>query len=161
MQKQFRFITVILIWLAGLSIDQLTKFLAKSHLEEAGTKSFLSDSLRFQYVENHGGFLGYLNIIPEPFRFYLLTIGVGLLLLFFIYLLVTTTSLSSSNIFLTACIISGGSGNLLDRLIHDGGVIDFMSIGIGQMRTGIFNFADVLILICSFILGYSLIHKAH
>lgn len=44
-------------------------------------------------------------------------------------------------------VLSGGIGNLLDRLLHDGRVIDFMNVGIGSLRTGIFNVADVCIMI--------------
>lgn len=42
-------------------------------------------------------------------------------------------------------ILSDGIGNLLDRLLHDGRVIDFMNLGLGSLRTGIFNIADVCI----------------
>ena len=42
-------------------------------------------------------------------------------------------------------VLSGGLGNLVDRIINDGRVIDFMNIGIGSLRTGIFNVADVYI----------------
>jgi signal peptidase II len=51
-------------------------------------------------------------------------------------------------------VIGGGISNLLDRLIQDGGVTDFLSVGFGEFRTGIFNLADVYILLGSFILGY-------
>jgi len=40
---------------------------------------------------------------------------------------------------------SGGLGNLLDRIMNDGRVIDFMNLGIGTLRTAIFNVADVCI----------------
>lgn len=43
--------------------------------------------------------------------------------------------------------LSGGLGNLLDRIMNDGRVIDFMNLGIGPLRTGIFNVADVCITI--------------
>lgn len=46
-------------------------------------------------------------------------------------------------------VLAGGLGNLLDRLIYDGRVIDFMNLGIGSLRTGIFNVADVCITIGS------------
>lgn len=42
-------------------------------------------------------------------------------------------------------VLSGGLGNLVDRIMNDGRVIDFMNIGIGGFRTGIFNVADVCI----------------
>jgi signal peptidase II len=45
-----------------------------------------------------------------------------------------------------ALIIGGGFSNLLDRLYNDGLVVDFMNAGIGPVRTGIFNLADVAIM---------------
>lgn len=42
-------------------------------------------------------------------------------------------------------IIGGGIGNLIDRIFNSGAVIDFMNIGINDLRTGIFNIADVAI----------------
>ena len=41
--------------------------------------------------------------------------------------------------------LSGGIGNLWDRIVHDGRVIDFMNVGLGGLRTGIFNVADLCI----------------
>jgi signal peptidase II len=38
-------------------------------------------------------------------------------------------------------------GNLLDRIVRDGSVIDFMNLGLGHLRTGIFNVADVQIML--------------
>lgn len=43
-------------------------------------------------------------------------------------------------------VASGGLGNLLDRLFNQGAAIDFLNLGIGPLRTGIFNVADVLII---------------
>ena len=45
-----------------------------------------------------------------------------------------------------ALIIGGGLSNLIDRIINQGAVIDFMNIGIGSIRTGIFNGADFAIM---------------
>ena len=36
-------------------------------------------------------------------------------------------------------------GNLLDRFFNGGAVVDFVSIGFGGLRTGIFNVADLAI----------------
>ena len=46
-----------------------------------------------------------------------------------------------------ALILGGGISNLWDRLTNDGWVIDFMNLGIGMIRTGIFNFADLFIML--------------
>lgn len=40
-------------------------------------------------------------------------------------------------------IFAGGVGNIIDRIVNDRHVIDFMNMGIGTLRTGIFNFADL------------------
>jgi signal peptidase II len=41
-------------------------------------------------------------------------------------------------------VAAGGASNLIDRLAR-GTVTDFMNVGIGPLRTGIFNLADVAI----------------
>ena len=35
---------------------------------------------------------------------------------------------------------------MIDRLLYDGRVTDFLNVGIGSLRTGIFNLADMAIL---------------
>jgi signal peptidase II len=44
-----------------------------------------------------------------------------------------------------ALYLAGGASNLVDRVVR-GSVIDFMNVGVGPLRTGIFNVADVAIL---------------
>jgi signal peptidase II len=42
--------------------------------------------------------------------------------------------------------VAGGLSNLVDRIAM-GSVIDFLNIGIGPIRTGIFNVADAAIMV--------------
>ena len=42
-------------------------------------------------------------------------------------------------------VCGGGLANWLDRLLHQGAVTDFVSLGVGPLRTGIFNLADVVV----------------
>ena len=42
--------------------------------------------------------------------------------------------------------LAGGLSNLVDRIAL-GSVIDFLNVGIGPIRTGIFNVADVAIML--------------
>ena len=44
-----------------------------------------------------------------------------------------------------ALILAGGLGNIIDRIWHDRHVTDFMNVGIGSLRTGIFNVADMCV----------------
>lgn len=39
-------------------------------------------------------------------------------------------------------VLCGGIGNLIGRVFHQGVVIDMFNIGIGNLRTGIFNLVD-------------------
>jgi signal peptidase II len=45
-----------------------------------------------------------------------------------------------------ALFVGGGASNLFDRLAR-GSVVDFMNVGFGPVRTGIFNVADMAILL--------------
>lgn len=42
-------------------------------------------------------------------------------------------------------VLSGGVGNLIDRVCNNGLVTDFIIVGIGPIRTGVFNVADMAI----------------
>ena len=44
-----------------------------------------------------------------------------------------------------AIFVAGGLSNWIDRLLR-GSVVDFLNVGIGPWRTGVFNVADVAIL---------------
>jgi signal peptidase II len=46
-----------------------------------------------------------------------------------------------------ALIAAGGLSNWVDRARFDGKVVDFMNMGLGPVRTGIFNVADLQILV--------------
>jgi signal peptidase II len=58
-----------------------------------------------------------------------------------------STSSRTLSLLAGALFAGGGLSNWLDRLVHDGIVIDFVSIGIGRVRTGIFNVADLAVVI--------------
>jgi signal peptidase II len=45
-----------------------------------------------------------------------------------------------------ALVAGGGISNLIDRLLYNGRVTDFLNVGIGGVRTGIFNVADMAIM---------------
>ena len=44
---------------------------------------------------------------------------------------------------------------MIDRILHKGTVVDFLNVGIGPLRTGIFNIADVAIMGGAIILFFS------
>jgi signal peptidase II len=48
-----------------------------------------------------------------------------------------------SRCIILSTIIGGGLGNLIDRIIHNFTVVDFLNFGIGSLRTGVLNIADL------------------
>jgi len=58
-----------------------------------------------------------------------------------------------------AFILAGGVGNLIDLIWHDGFVTDFINLGIGSIRTGVFNVADMAVTCGAIAIGYLSIHR--
>ena len=103
--------------------------------------------VRLEYTENPGAFLSLGAKLSDDARFWIFTVMVAALL---IGLLVFAFRMSPHTPFLIilaiALIVGGGLSNLIDRLMNDGRVVDFMQLGIGPFRTGVFNVADVAIM---------------
>jgi signal peptidase II len=129
---------------ATIGCDRVTKHVAATTLAGTPAQSFLADTFRLEYLENSGAFLGLGARWPRPVRVAIFTIGNGL---FLIAVSVTALRLQWSGLALAgvALFVAGGVSNLLDRLAY-GSVIDFMNVGIGSVRTGIFNVADMAIM---------------
>jgi signal peptidase II len=53
-----------------------------------------------------------------------------------------------------AIFVAGGASNWVDRL-PDGRVVDFLNVGVGPIRTGVFNVADMAIMAAAAILMLS------
>jgi signal peptidase II len=134
------FVSVVTV---SIGCDHASKQIATQVLAGAETLSFAGDTLRFELVSNAGAFLSLGATMPVVLRDALLLVGVPLLLTFFCVLLLRERTLHSREIAALGLIVGGGLANWLDRLLHDGAVTDFVSLGIGPLRTGIFNLADV------------------
>ncbi len=132
------FITILL--------DQGSKYLAVYLLEGKGLISLMNDCLRFVLAHNSGGFLSLGAALPEDVRRIIFVFATAIfLILFFVYTLRDDRQ-SVVSIIASSMIIGGGIGNLIDRVVHHGIVIDFVIVGIGPVRTGIFNIADMAVL---------------
>jgi signal peptidase II len=145
MNQSSHTILVVAIVSACVAVDQVTKWLAKRYLAPDGFISFAGDTFRLQYAENTGAFLSFGSSLPEPWRHIVLTIFVGIFLLALLAYLLFNPSLSREYVACLALVCGGGLSNLVDRIAHGGRVIDFLNAGIGPLRTGIFNIADMAI----------------
>jgi len=137
-------ILILMLLFACIGCDQFTKSQAVSYLSESSPISLYGDFFRLHYVENTGVMMSIGGDLPEKLRFYIFTIAVGVVL-FLMFIYVISRSHPKLQLIGLVLILGGGLSNLLDRLYHQGKVIDFLNIGIGSFRTGIFNIADIFI----------------
>ncbi|MFP2906141.1 signal peptidase II [Pyxidicoccus sp. 3LFB2] len=141
-------LTLISLVLAGtVGCDQATKQLAISGLRGEPGQSFLGGLFRLTYAENPGAFLSLFGGLGRPAQFWLLTAGVGVMLLGMLVYLVTSGRLGRLQSLALALGVGGGLSNWLDRVFNDGRVVDFIVVGVGPVRTGVFNVADVAIML--------------
>ncbi len=130
---------------ATIACDRVTKQVAATTLAGAPSRSFLADTFRLEYVENTGAFLGLGADWPLPIRVAVFSIATAVLLLVMAVMAMRRHWPSPALLGL-ALLMAGGVSNLLDRVMF-GRVIDFMNVGLGPVRTGIFNVADVAIML--------------
>lgn len=124
--------------------DRVSKHVATQMLAGQSTQSHLLDTVRLSYSENPGSFLSLGAELPEPVRFAIFTVVVGILLAWLTVHAFLARWSGASLLGLTL-FIAGGASNWFDRL-SDGRVVDFLNVGLGPIRTGIFNVADMALL---------------
>ncbi len=154
MPRTWQILLSLLIVIAIIVADQASKVIAYGELAGSPPVLLLGGIVRFEYCENAGGLLGLGAGLPEPIRFLLMTAVVGVLLVVGLILLLRGEHFSLPQAIILALGVGGGISNLIDRLRNQGQVIDYVSIGIGPLRTGIFNLADVAVMAGLFLLVF-------
>jgi signal peptidase II len=140
-----RFLLIVSVFATCVGCDQITKRIARERLDGNPPRSFLADTVRLVYAENPGAFLGLGGGLPPRARWLLLVavnagIAAGLVVVLFWH-----ANMSHARAAACALLLAGAVGNLIDRVRFDGLVIDFLNLGVGPLRTGIFNVADMAI----------------
>jgi len=146
-----RLTIIIFVSLLSIIIDQATKSIAAEHLPPYSyaddSQSYWYDTVRIGYTENSGVFLGLGNNLSDEVRFGLFVVLVSFLLIGLLWYLIRNQELTPLSLVGLSLVFSGGVSNLYDRITNNGAVIDFVNMGIGSLRTGIFNIADVAIML--------------
>lgn len=124
-------------------VDQWVKVLAVAGLKGYSAHSYLGGTVVVEYAENRGAFLSLGATLSEDARFWVFVCGVAFILAFCLYSMARSLSHTASSMAF-ALVIAGGIGNLIDR-IAQGYVVDYIHMGFGGVRTGVFNVADVAI----------------
>lgn len=141
---------ILLIILSNIGCDQVSKNIARTDLADDRTISLISHHLTLFRVENTGAFLSLGDQLAAPLRWALFIILPTVVMLAAV-VVALRKKLEIVPLVAICFIVGGGLGNIYDRLVR-GSVTDFMHIDFGLFQTGIFNMADVSVMVGSFAL---------
>jgi len=116
-------------------LDQLAKAWLVANVAPGEVKSVIGDSVRFVYHQNSGALFGLFR--DQAILF-------GLISMVVIGLIVAYHARSGRSRYMSIALgflLGGAIGNMIDRL-RLGYVVDFVDIGIGDLRFYTFNVAD-------------------
>ena len=158
MRRTLRWLVLATAALATIGCDRATKHVATALLAGEPDRSYLADTVRLGYAENTGGFLSLGADWPAAARLAVFTVATGLALLTLVVIAIRGGFAGPSTAGLVL-FVAGGASNWIDRVLC-GRVVDFLNIGIGPIRTGIFNVADVAIMAGAGLVALGALHRA-
>ncbi len=133
-RRPIEYIIYAAIVVVGIILDQLTKWLAVKYLMPIKTQPLIEGVLHLTYVENRGAAFG---MLADARYVFLITSTVMILALtFYLVMGMAQNWLYASSVCL---IISGGIGNMIDRIAL-GYVVDFIDFRL--INFAVFNGAD-------------------
>ena len=145
-----RIVLILLIITVNIGCDQFSKTIIKRPVLPYETIRVLNNHLTVTRVENSGAFLSAGDSMSKVSKQIFLTlVPIIAMVLGLTYLVVKPVS---NNTLIGVCfVIGGGVGNLFDRILY-GSVTDFLYVKFGFFQTGIFNMADVSIMVGIFVI---------
>jgi signal peptidase II len=137
-----------------VTLDVITKRWAVQTLAPRGTPNeVIGDALRWTLVYNPGAAFGLHLGEYSRWIFTVLTIG-ALVILWRLYQ--TTRGGDVPRTLALSLVCAGAVGNLIDRLRSHEGVVDFIDVGVGDLRWPTFNVADMAVSVGAFLLAWVL-----
>ena len=140
---------VLVVLLSAVLFDQATKTVAGLTLAGRRPVQLLGGVFRLGYVENPGAFMNLGADLAGPFRFALFVVFGLLGLAVVLSIALFWRHLATGHALALALLAGGGISNTIDRVFNDGAVVDIVNIGVGSLHTGVFNAADVAIVLGS------------
>lgn len=129
-----------------LGCDHASKTVAQDLLG-AGDGVFLAGgSVHLALASNPGGFLDLGSGLPDPVRQMVFVGLVPVLVVVLCALFLRSQTVSVPLVVGLGLLAGGGLSNWLDRLLNGGAVTDFVSVGMGPLRSGVFNLADLAVI---------------
>ncbi len=160
MRKYSKVILMMLLVFFFAGCDQITKSIAKRELKFSASVNLLGGFVRLQYAENEGAFLSAGSGLPAEIRRRMIVLLTVLVLTGFVVLFSFAQKIKYSSLVPFSLLLAGSLGNVLDRLLNHGRVVDFLIVGTKTIHTGILNVADLLITTSVVVLCYTeLFHR--
>lgn len=139
-------LSVLLVFLfIGVFIDQIVKVWARQELAEQ-SKELFGGVLKLILAENSGAFLSLGASLNPELRRLLFVIIVAAFLVWALVWLVRSQLVSQMHYWGWCFVIAGGVGNLIDRIAKSS-VTDYLFLDFGFITTGVFNIADMFIVV--------------
>lgn len=155
MMQLERLVLTLLVVILCVGCDQATKALASRKLTPSRPVVVIEHVFHLEYTENTGAMMSVGSELPDHVRFWLFSVFGGCTLSAILLFTILEESLRIINILSLSLVLGGGLGNLVDRLFKGGVVVDFMILNLGNLRTAIFNLADLSIVTGLFLLAAS------
>jgi signal peptidase II len=141
-----RALLILIILSSNIGCDQVSKNIVRRQISSTEQISFMNNHFTLMKVENSGAFLSFGNSLSEVWRTVLLIVLPLIVLIGTFFYLITKKNLSNITLVGICFVTGGGIGNIYDRITY-GSVTDFLHIDFILFETGIFNMADVSIMV--------------
>lgn len=152
-RAQERSMHLVAIVLGVVVLDLITKLWIQRSFRLYEQVDVIGDYVRLTFIYNPGAAFGIH--VGEYSRIVFLVLSlVALVALVAMYW--TTPHHDRLRLSSIALVCGGALGNLIDRVRSPRGVVDFLDVGIGDMRWPVFNVADMAVTIGAVLLAVSL-----
>lgn len=144
--RVFRICIILLLVVINVGCDQVSKSIVRKNIDAYEHIKLIDNNFTLTKVENKGAFLSAGNNLPEPIRNVILSLIPALVLVGALGVALFNRTMKTTALIGLCFVIGGGIGNVFDRIMY-GSVTDFLHIKLGWFQTGIFNMADVSIMV--------------
>lgn len=134
-------------------LDYVTKRLIQDNFHLYQQVEIIGDYLRLTFIYNPGAAFG-IHLGPYSRAIFLVLSVIALVALGAMYW--ATPARDKVRLTSISLICAGAIGNLIDRIRSERGVVDFLDVGIGDLRWPVFNVADIAVTTGAIFLALSL-----
>ncbi len=139
------YVLAIVSFFVLIAADQITKYIVVSNMALNSSSEFLPGFMNFWYIHNQGGAWGFL----EGYTWILLSLTI-LIMIICVAMLLKFGIRNKLMFWSITLILSGGTGNMIDRVFRGGKVIDFLHFEFIDFP--VFNVADCAIVVGAILL---------